>query len=41
MEIFSKTILSVLPCDYLVGIVKSIVAIYRIIMIPLKDLLSQ
>jgi len=39
MEIFNETILSILPRNYLVGIVKSIVATYRIVIIPLKDLL--
>ena len=38
-EIFSEIILSVLPCDYFAGIVESIVATYRIVMILLKDLL--
>ena len=38
-EIFSKAIPSILPRDYLIGTVKSIVATYRIIIIPLKDLL--
>ena len=37
-EIFSETILNILPCDHLAGIIKSIVAIYRIVIIPLKDL---
>jgi len=37
--IFSKTVLSILPYNYLIGTVKSIVATYRIIIIPLKDLL--
>jgi len=39
MEIFSKAVLSVLPRNHLTGIVESIVATYRIIIIPLKDLL--
>ena len=39
MEIFSKTILSILPRNYLIDIVKSIIAAYRIAIIPLKDLL--
>ena len=39
MEIFSKTVLNILPRDYLIGIVKLIVATYRIIIIPFKDLL--
>ena len=34
-----KAVLSVLPYNYLKGIVKTIVAAYRIIIIPLKDLL--
>ena len=40
-EIFSKIILSILPRNHLANIVKSIVAIYKIIIIPLKDLLLQ
>ena len=40
-EIFSEAVLSVLPHNYLVGMVKSIIATYRIIIIPLKNLLSQ
>ena len=40
-EVLSKAVLSVLLCDYLKGTVKAIVAAYRIVMIPLKDLLSQ
>ena len=39
MEIFSKAILNVFPYNHFVGIVKFIVVIYRIIIIPLKDLL--
>ena len=39
VEVLSKAVLSVLPRDYLKGIVKTIVATYRIIMILLKDLL--
>ena len=39
MEVLSKAVLSVLPRDYLKGTVKTIVATYRIIIIPLKDLL--
>ena len=39
MEIFSEIIPSVFPRDYLAGTVESIVATYRIVMIPLKDLL--
>ena len=38
-EIFSKIILSILPYNYFAGIVESIVATYRIVMILLKDLL--
>jgi len=38
-EIFSKAVLSILLYNYLAGIVKSIVATYRIIIILLKDLL--
>ena len=40
-EIFGETIPSILPRDHLAGTVKSIVATYRIVMIPLEDLLSQ
>ena len=39
VDILSKAILSILPCDYFIGIVKSIITPYRIIIIPLKDLL--
>ena len=39
IDILNKAILSVLPRDYFIGIVKSIVTPYRIIMILLKDLL--
>ena len=39
IDILSKAILSILLCDYFTGIVKSIVAPYRIVIIPLKDLL--
>ena len=38
-DILSKAVLSVLPRDYFTGTVKSIVTLYRIIIIPLKDLL--
>ena len=38
-EIFSKANLSLLPRNYLISTIKSIVATYRIIIIPLKDLL--
>ena len=41
MEVLSEAVLSVLSCDYLKGIVKTIVAAYRIVIIPLKDLLLQ
>ena len=39
VDVLSKAILSVLLRDYFTGIVKSIVTPYRIIIIPLKDLL--
>jgi len=39
IDIFSKAIPSVLPRDHFTGIVKSIVTLYRIVIIPLKDLL--
>ena len=39
MEVLGKAILSILLYNYLKGIVKTIVAAYRIIIIPLKDLL--
>ena len=38
-EVLSKAVPSVLLCDYLKGTVKTIVAAYRIVIIPLKDLL--
>ena len=38
-DILSKTILSVLPCNYFIDIVKSIITPYKIVIIPLKDLL--
>jgi hypothetical protein len=38
-EVLGKAILSILLYNYLKGIVKTIVAAYRIIIIPLKDLL--
>ena len=38
-DVFSKVILSVLLCDYFTDTVKSIVTPYRIVMIPLKNLL--
>ena len=39
MDILSKANLSILLCNYFTGIVESIVTPYRIVMIPLKDLL--
>ena len=36
-----KTILNIFPYNYLAGTVKTIVAFYRIIIIPLKDFLLQ
>ena len=39
MEVLDKAVLSILLRNYLKGIVKTIVAAYRIIIIPLKDLL--
>ena len=38
-DILSKVILSIFPRDYFIGIVKSIITPYRIVIIPLKDLL--
>ena len=38
-DILSKADLSVLPRDYFIDTVKSIVTPYRIVIIPLKDLL--
>ena len=38
-DILNKAILSILLRDYFMGIVKSIVTPYRIVIIPLKDLL--
>ena len=38
-DVLNKAILSVLPRDHFIGIVKSIITSYRIIIIPLKDLL--
>ena len=38
-DILNKAILSILLRDYFTGIVKSIITPYRIIIIPLKDLL--
>ena len=37
--ILSKAVLSVLPRDYFIDTVKYIVTPYRIVIIPLKDLL--
>ena len=39
VDILSKAILSVLPHNHFTGIVKSIITPYKIIMIPLEDLL--
>ena len=39
MDVFNKAILSILPPDYFMGIVKSIITFYRIVIILLKDLL--
>jgi hypothetical protein len=39
VDVFSKAVLSILSHDHFMGIVKSIVTPYRIVMIPLKDLL--
>ena len=39
MNILSKTVLSILPRNHFMGIVKFIITPYRIIIIPLKDLL--
>ena len=38
-DVLSKAVLSVLPRDYFMGTVKSIITPYRIVIIPLKDLL--
>ena len=38
-NVLNKAVLSVLPCNYFMGIVKSIITPYRIIIVPLKDLL--
>ena len=40
-DVLSKAVLSVLPRDYFTSTVKSIVTPYRIVIIPLKDLLLQ
>ena len=39
IDVFSKAILSVFLRNYFIGIVKSIITPYRIVIIPLKDLL--
>ena len=39
VDVFGKAVLSILPRDYFTGTVKSIVTLYKIIIIPLKDLL--
>jgi len=39
VEVLNKAILNILPRDYLKGIVKTIMAAYRIVMIPFKDFL--
>ena len=39
VDIFSKVILSILLYNHFINIVKSIVTPYRIVIIPLKDLL--
>ena len=38
-DVLGKAVLSVLPRDYFTGTVKSIVTPYRIVIIPLKNLL--
>jgi hypothetical protein len=38
-DVFSKAVPSVLPYNYFTDTVKSIMTPYRIVMIPLKDLL--
>ena len=38
-NVLSKTVLSVLLCNHFTGIVESIITPYRIVIIPLKDLL--
>ena len=38
-DVLNKAILSVLPYNYFMGIIKFIITPYRIIIIPLKDLL--
>ena len=39
VDVLNKAILSVLPYNYFTGIVKSIITPYRIVIIPLKNLL--
>jgi len=39
MEVLGKAVLNILSRDYLKSTVKTIVAAYRIIIIPLEDLL--
>ena len=39
IDVFSKAIPSVLPHNHFTDMVKSIITLYRIIIIPLKDLL--
>ena len=39
MDVFSKAILSVFPHNHFINIIESILTPYRIIMIPLKNLL--
>jgi hypothetical protein len=41
MEVFNKAVPSILPHNYLKGIIKTIVAAYRVIIIPLKNFLLQ
>ena len=40
-DILSKAILNIFPRNHFIGIVKSIVTPYRIIIVALKDLLLQ
>ena len=39
IDVLSKANLSILLCDYFIGTVKSIVTLYRIVIILLEDLL--
>ena len=39
IDVFGKAVLNILLCNYFIDTVKSIVTPYRIIMIPLKNLL--